>query len=78
VNLELREENGGLRHYLDGKPVHCGQQLQLLTGDDHWVCARYEASFRCNCDQVSVQLITPFGYVLPSKDTKLRWPKEAA
>jgi hypothetical protein len=27
--LELRREGSGLRHYLDGEPVHCGAGLEL-------------------------------------------------
>lgn len=27
--LEVRREPGGLRHYLDGRPVHCGTALEL-------------------------------------------------
>jgi hypothetical protein len=29
AQLVMRSEVGGLRHYLDGEPVHCGQALQL-------------------------------------------------
>ena len=31
ATLELRREIGGWRDYLDGRPVHCGDQLILLT-----------------------------------------------
>lgn len=27
--LELRTEIGGVRHYLDGKPIHCGMGIEL-------------------------------------------------
>jgi hypothetical protein len=27
--LELRKESGGLRHYLDGLPIHCGMGIEL-------------------------------------------------
>lgn len=57
--LELRSEGvAGLRHYLDGRPVHCGDGLMLQSiefrHDDYgeWTRAlqtgtrvRYEASF---------------------------------
>jgi len=37
--LELRRELGGLRHYLDGRPVHCGAALELqhtqVRSDDY-------------------------------------------
>lgn len=32
--LELRRETSGLRHYLDGKPVHCGASLELQHTED--------------------------------------------
>lgn len=28
-SLELHKEDGGLRHLLDGKPVHAGEILEL-------------------------------------------------
>ena len=55
--LEVRREPGGLRHYLDGEPIHCGTcvELQAIThlSDDYGeytyarqtgVSVRYEAS----------------------------------
>jgi len=55
--LEVRRELGGLRHYLEGEPVHCGAGLQLqaitFRADDYgeWQVAlplgtrvRYEAA----------------------------------
>lgn len=57
--LELRRESGGLRHYLDGEPVHCGDVLELQAigyrSDDYGEyivslqrgsAVRYEASWR--------------------------------
>lgn len=53
----VRKESGGLRHYLDGEPVHCGAGLELQSiehrSDDYGefieflqqgVPVRYEAS----------------------------------
>ena len=43
--LELvHEGSSGSRHYLDGRPVHAGSFLQLLT-DDGWIDGRYEWSY---------------------------------
>lgn len=42
--LELRRDPGGLRHYLDGQPVHAGQSLEVLMSRG-WVACRYEWSF---------------------------------
>ena len=32
MNLVYSREPGGYRHYLDGKPVHCGAFLDLQLG----------------------------------------------
>lgn len=55
--LELRRDDGGLRHYLDGEAVHCGRGIELQAveekHDDYGeysvplqrgVVVRYEAS----------------------------------
>ena len=45
--LDLRREAGGLRHYLHGIDVHCGQGLELLGVHDpggQAIPVRYEAS----------------------------------
>lgn len=39
--IELGQDSGGWRDYLEGKPIHCGEQLQLWTGDE-WIYTRYE------------------------------------
>lgn len=44
--LELRQEEGGLRHYLLGKPLHAGASVELLLEDGTWLPGRYEWSFR--------------------------------
>ncbi len=43
--LELRDEGGDVRHYLAGRPVHCGEALELLT-DGGWLPVRYEGRWR--------------------------------
>ena len=40
--LTLVTEPGGLRHYLDGEPVHAADGLQLLMADGTWLSGRYE------------------------------------
>ncbi len=78
MNLEIRDDGAGPRHYLDGRPVHCGTQLRLLIPvpgcKESWVWARYEANF-CQ-DGILVILFTAFGRVHPDETTILRWPKE--
>jgi len=34
--LEVRREDGGLRHYLNGQPVHCGDALELQDREDRY------------------------------------------
>jgi len=35
-SLELRRDGGGLRHYLDGEPVHCGRAVMLQAIEPCW------------------------------------------
>ena len=73
MKLCLDSEEG--RHYLDGKPVHCGSQLLLRVTagpvQEAWVFARYEAD---SGDSIRVTLHTCFGIVLPTRETELKWP----
>lgn len=46
--LVLREESGGLRHYLGGQGVHAGDILELLLEKDAWIAGRYEWSYQMN------------------------------
>ena len=39
--LELKQESGGLRHYLAGEPVHAGALLEFQREDGSWMLARY-------------------------------------
>lgn len=39
--IKLGQDGGGWRDFLDSKPIHNGDQLQLWTGDK-WIYARYE------------------------------------
>lgn len=41
--LVFGRDHGGFRHFLDGKPVHCGTGLELLLHGDRWAWVRYEA-----------------------------------
>jgi hypothetical protein len=38
-------EDGGIRWYLQDEAVHCGQQLEILTGGGHWQKGRFETAF---------------------------------
>lgn len=70
--LVERRESGGLRHYLDGKPVHAGSMLELLEPDGSWLLGRYEWSF-CRGDEPSFYLGVGQMRMLGA-DARLRWP----
>jgi hypothetical protein len=41
--LELVSQGAdGFRHFVGGEPVHCGEVIEALLGDE-WVRGRYEA-----------------------------------
>ena len=81
--LVMDRDRGGPRHFLDGKPVHCGEQLQIQwwTGALRaWLPCRYEL------DQVgagrAVLYVTLPGRenrevsacILYTRDLAIRWP----
>lgn len=45
-NLEVVPESSGLRHFLDGRPVHAGTMLELQLPGGVWALGRYEWSFQ--------------------------------
>lgn len=45
-HLKRSTEGGGHRDYLSGKPIHCGQGLELLQWDGSWLPVRYEIDWR--------------------------------
>lgn len=72
--LELRRELGGLRHYLDGRPVHCGFGIELQhtvqRSDDFGeftvplqagTVVRYEASLGGRREDAAVTLYADVG-----------------
>lgn len=73
MQLELRQDESGPRHYLGDKPVHCGTVLEFRRGQ-HWYEGRYECSGP----------ISDFGaYIIGGGDStcfglddiaELRWP----
>lgn len=44
--LEMRRERSGLRHYLDGHPLHAGTSVHLVMPDDGELAGHYEWTFR--------------------------------
>jgi len=71
--LELRRELGGLRHYLDGAPIHCGDLLEMRTDDGAWVVVRYEWNQRV-ADTASLICSDNVLFDLDPA-THLRWPE---
>lgn len=44
--LELRNEGAaGERHYVDGRPVHCGDGLELRLTEGRWERVRFELAW---------------------------------
>lgn len=70
--LELRREVGGLRHYLDGQPVHAGDTLEWNRAGE-WLRGRYEWTFRED-DQPAFYISEDKGYFIPP-DALLCWPR---
>jgi hypothetical protein len=41
-NLEVRQDPDGMHHYLDGKRLSRGDEIELLLGDGQWLRGRYD------------------------------------
>ncbi len=80
AKLELREEPGGLRHYLDSLPVHAGDMLEIQMPDGPWETTRYEyAGTPAARAALYVRMGAGQGLwmdVLPTHE--LRWPQLAS
>ncbi len=84
--LGLGRDAGGLRHFLDRRPVHAGTVLELRLLDDVWVRVRYEWNW--DVDQLPRAYLalggrgeelgyTPGSVSFPLPATaELRWPEE--
>ena len=67
--LEARVERGGLRHYLEGQPVHCGELLEMER-QGRWVLGRYERS-----GSLAGLLIQQDEVIMLSESDIFRWPE---
>ncbi len=77
-SLELRQDSGGLRHYLAGQPVHAGDLLELHLHpaaavdtnsnylQDVWLAGRYE--WTCRKED------PPLFILVAADGTKITWP----
>jgi len=80
--LTLGRDQGGLRHFLDGKPVAAGTPLELLMPDALWMPVRYESNLWGKEPEARLYF-RPGGharnesaeaYIVPSDVCFLRWP----
>lgn len=77
---ELRWELGGPRNYLDGKPMHAGEILEVELSDGSWTTARYEYSWNKREGEFQAYfLISKAGsddeeVVLRAESIPCRWP----
>lgn len=70
--LELREEEGGPRYYLEGRPVHAGDVLEVLDDTlEDWTLVRFEWSHVLD---EPVKLFTDKGEVRLPTTALFRWP----
>ena len=74
-HLALRQEGGGYHHYLDGRAVHSGDQLELNI-DGKWVLGRYEWSFHTETRPYLVVDSNTDDTITLSEHSLLRWPKQ--
>ena len=70
--IELGQDGGGWRDFLDSKPIHNGDQLQLWTGDK-WIYARYETASYQNKEVVLYSVDTV--RQLDRATMRFRWPE---
>lgn len=88
--LVVKREPGGLRHYLDGQPVHCGAGLELQSWEDKsddygeytkvlqvGVSVRYEASFFTKVEWSLHHYTGGHEFIAQGEAWhRFRWPKE--
>lgn len=88
--LELRRDRGQLRHFLEGKPVEPGTQLEVLLSGGRWLVGVYDwngvearwPGLRFELGgawETELSKVTrpPSGVMALHPDATLRWPAEA-
>ena len=75
-HLVLTEDVGGQRHFLDERPVHCGDFLFLRLRDGNWLAGRYEASLRGGNPRAMLFTANIPEPILLNGTSELRWPME--
>lgn len=72
----LRDAPGGERHHLDGRPIHCGDVLELQTHIG-WLPVRYEASWYGEAIKRAILVANVPGanlVIVLHTDAFYRWP----
>lgn len=70
--LQLSHDGAGPRHFLNGRPVHCGTMLEAqIEPGGPWISMRYEAVFTPQC--VRVTLHSSRGIFSPYRNLPVRW-----
>lgn len=78
--LELKLELGGPRNYLDGRPLHAGEILEVRLSDGSWTEARYEYHWDRKATILDAYFLIPRAgspdtdTCLPAHSTWCRWP----
>lgn len=87
--LVVKQEPGGLRHYLEGRPVHCGVGLELqqvAEKSDDWgeftvpqqvgTIVRYEATQAGGLTATLHALVAGYEFVTSAEPwMRFRWPR---
>jgi hypothetical protein len=74
----LCRDCGGRRHFLDGRPVHCGTVLEIYLPSRpgaRWHRARYESTLQGDCE--AWLTFDDDTCVRVREQDELRWPKGA-
>jgi len=57
--LEQGIDDGGRRFYLDGRPIHCGDGLELRLPGNVWVNVRFETAFPAGLHDAGPEAMDP-------------------
>ncbi|GAA4464084.1 hypothetical protein GCM10023156_50200 [Novipirellula rosea] len=69
--LELRLEQSGKRHYLQARPLKCGDLIEVWIQAAGWELARYEYAFG---DGEAWAILSEDKAIAIQDDTPCRWP----
>lgn len=73
--LVLQNEGiDGLRYYLDGQPLHAGDQVEAKLDGDNWISVRYEYDYDPNIRTATPHIYTGDNLIPDPTSVFLRWP----